>query len=444
MKVKAKSSILFIAKVAILSRCCNAEVCQFSPIDCIEFEGKINEAYYEGRNICSANQNFQLGMTRSGDLCVCDASNPNKALSSEIWCANISGGDYMILQNDGNVVAYQTNDDTRPKALWSTKSAGNRDSSLRISNEGAAILSSRSEKILWSSPEASTQTSTTYTQTSPQYISQSISYERDSNIVTFYVVGDTPYQSNEFPILTSRIKQLPSDANALVHVGDIKKGSGASCSKKYYESIAKELNKSHAPVFIVPGDNDVNDCADFNIGWNNWASIFLSPTQLPERKWDASHLGNVKRQSGTANFAFICKKTLVVGVDITGGTPHDFSWWNTHYSNTVKWVMNQVEDYTVLHDKNAQYHAILILGHGKPQPNNKRFFKALKIRLGQHSKVDMDRVLYVHGDGHKPETNSFYGFNCVQVDLGSIQWLRLRVQADQKEPFEYKHGVFLE
>lgn len=444
MKVKARISILFIAKVAILCRCSYAKLCQFSLVDCVEYEAKKNKAYYEGSNICSANEEFQLGMTGSGNLCACDMTNPDKPFSSEIWCANISGGDFMILQNDGNFVVYRNDDNFGKVALWSTRSAGNKDPFLRINNEGAVILSIITERILWSSPKTSSQSATILSKAPPQEVSPIDSITKNSNRINIYIVGDTPYHPDELPILESRTKKLPTDADVLVHLGDIKRGNGASCALKHYTSVAKELHRSHAPVFIVPGDNDVNDCKRFDEGWNNWAETFLSQAQLPENRWDTSNIGPIKRQRGTANFAFVYKRALIIGVDVPGGAPHDRSWWYQHYKTTLNFVMNQVENYTVSNHKESTHHAILILGHGRPQTNNKNFFRPLKSQLSNNSKVDMDRVLYVHGDGHKPQTNYLYGFKCVQVDLGRRQWLRLKVDADQKDPFEYKHGVFLD
>jgi hypothetical protein len=68
----------------------------------------------------------------------------------------------------------------------------------------------------------------------------------------FYAMGDIPYKSSEYTVFAQRIKELPSDAAFLIHVGDIRSGKNpAPCSTNDYTSAAKVLKKSRVPVFII-------------------------------------------------------------------------------------------------------------------------------------------------------------------------------------------------
>ena len=47
----------------------------------------------------------------------------------------------------------------------------------------------------------------------------------ETNSVTFYAMGDVPYEPPEDELLPRQIAELPSDAEFVVHVGDIKNGA---------------------------------------------------------------------------------------------------------------------------------------------------------------------------------------------------------------------------
>jgi len=398
-------------------------------------EAKIGEKYDEGYFICSPNSRYQFGIeTEDGDLCLCDTK-----LDEKIWCADTDGGDYYKLQNDGNVVMYKENKHGR-RALWSTSTANFEESKLVVEDDGVASLIHES-KTIWSTG-ISSETSESPPSYTPPSSSNNNNNSNPKATFTFYIVGDTPYNKDDYPKLTSRVQSLPKDAEALIHVGDIRSATGNNCDQSVYDSVRKELYKSHAPVFIVPGDNDINDCPSFNRAWDYWSNTFLSKSNLPELKWNNYKLGRVKRQSDTANFALIHQNTLLLGVDVPGGSPHDRKVWEKRYKSWVDWLMDEIDDYTES-NKSHNSNTVIIFGHGKPQNNNKQFFQSLNSRMKGNSRIDMDRVLYVHGDGHSPKTHKAFGFKCVQVDMGRHKWLRLRVTSSSKnDPFDYDHGVF--
>jgi hypothetical protein len=67
----------------------------------------------------------------------------------------------------------------------------------------------------------------------------------------------------------------------LVHLGDIKKGEIA-CDDEHYELVRDMLLNSAIPSFIVPGDNQWNDCGNnqqVEAAWDRWTD-------------NSMHLGN--------------------------------------------------------------------------------------------------------------------------------------------------------
>ena len=77
--------------------------------------------------------------------------------------------------------------------------------------------------------------------------------------VTFAVMGDVPYSGPEYPRLRGQLKALPKQVRFVIHVGDITPGSGP-CVETIYTRLAAILRQSPKPFFILPGDNEWNDC----------------------------------------------------------------------------------------------------------------------------------------------------------------------------------------
>ena len=84
-----------------------------------------------------------------------------------------------------------------------------------------------------------------------------------AQIATFYVIGDVPYNNSQAQDLKVQMQQIPSDAEFVVHVGDIRfAGVDLPCQRQEYTSVASTMRLSppNAPVFMLLGDNDYNDC----------------------------------------------------------------------------------------------------------------------------------------------------------------------------------------
>jgi hypothetical protein len=77
---------------------------------------------------------------------------------------------------------------------------------------------------------------------------------------TFYVMADVPYDSDEETKLTRDLEGLPGDAAFVIHLGNIQDASVTLCPEYAYEDASQVLKTSPAPVFMLPGENDWNNC----------------------------------------------------------------------------------------------------------------------------------------------------------------------------------------
>src|SRR3970282_1187254 len=95
--------------------------------------------------------------------------------------------------------------------------------------------------------------------------------ENFDGTVTFSVIGDAPYGAAEIPLFLQQLDdhRRYSNAEFMVHVGDIMAGS-EPCVEERYRATAEWLQAMDVPVFILPGDNEWVDCSDPDQAWDYW------------------------------------------------------------------------------------------------------------------------------------------------------------------------------
>ena len=243
--------------------------------------------------------------------------------------------------------------------------------------------------------------------------------------VTFYAMGDVPYAPKEDDLLPVQISEIPTDAEFVIHVGDIKKGQ-PPCDEAVYQKVAGMLRKSVAPVFIIPGDNEWNDCVSPDDAWQYWDQYFMRF----DEKW--KHDIKASRQpEHVENFAFVRSKVLFLGLNIVGGRVHDPAEWKTRLAADLNWVRLN------LRRSGADITSLVIFGHANPGKAHTAFFEPLNDEARRFAKP----ILYLHGDGHKwIYDRPFAAKNIlrVQVDQGGIAPpLKVTVIDDQSEPFVF-------
>ena len=245
--------------------------------------------------------------------------------------------------------------------------------------------------------------------------------------VSFAVMGDVPYTPAESKRLVEQVTEIPEAADFVVHVGDIKRG-GIPCLEPIYKDVAETLKKCRVPLFIIPGDNEWNDCYRPAIAWQHWRRHFLKF----ERHWQ--HDFDVERQQKREeNFAFVHKKVLFVGVNLVGGRVLDKEDWNERMTDDADWIDASLE----AHPDDVE--AMVLFTHAGPGENQKPFFERLEVTARRFGKP----ILLMHGDGHRwVYDRPFRMRNIwrVQVDQGGIAPPVVVRVTELAEPFQFERG----
>ncbi len=263
--------------------------------------------------------------------------------------------------------------------------------------------------------------------------------------LTFAVMGDVPYGlsqaevDKEKVILRRQIERLNSNSEIafLSHVGDIKKGA-MPCDAKTYSDVAEILKTSVHPVFIIPGDNEWNDCPNPPEAWAHWERSFLRF----DENWPSAF--EVDRQPARdENYSFLLDDVLFVGLNLVGGKVHDWEEWNTRIEDDRTWLRDQFQR----HSKSAK--AAVIFAHANPGALEdgefsftKHAFRPLIEYLDTTTQTDFPKpILLIHGDGHKwiedhPFPNAGQRITRIQVTQGGLESpLQVEVRTNGEQTF---------
>ncbi|KAL7494584.1 hypothetical protein ACHAWT_003216 [Skeletonema menzelii] len=245
-----------------------------------------------------------------------------------------------------------------------------------------------------------------------EYTPTDISISPSSGVgtsITFYAMADAPYTDHEREnIMPYQIKNLSSSAEFLIHLGDLQKG----CNEDAYQAASDILKQSNMPVFVIPGDNDINDCADYEHGEEQWTKHF----HLHDKNWDhdfvVSRWGKLEE-----SFAFLKNRILFLGLNIVGGSPHSVSEWKSRHSehlHRVKELLTKLVD---------DYDVAVLLAHASPRSNHADFFED-EDGLANFVKNIGKPFLHLHGDDHvwseKEGAFDVDNYMMVSLDCGEI------------------------
>ncbi len=203
--------------------------------------------------------------------------------------------------------------------------------------------------------------------------------------VTFSVTGDIPYSGREELFegqVDTHNRKSPSEL--FFHVGDIKSQTDA-CPEFYYAQTFDILSGLAVPSFIVPGDNEWNDCADPDAAWALWEAYFTDFEQnfcgAPPAEAQA-----VRHE----NFAFVHEGVLFVGLNLVGGRVHDRAEWDRRLQEDADWVELQFAA------KQSEVRAAVVLAHAERSGSRDLFFDQFDASASAFGKP----VLFVHGNSH--------------------------------------------
>ena len=155
------------------------------------------------------------------------------------------------------------------------------------------------------------------------------------SLITFSVLGDTPYSTRDARKLKYQITNLSHSNEFAIHLGDIKT-SRMPCSENWYQMVARILRQSPKPLFIIPGDNEWNDCFNPEEAWELWTRYFLHF----DKQWPTNR--RINRDSRhPENFAFVSNGVLLVGINLVGGKVLDPIQWALQDRDNIEWIETQ-------------------------------------------------------------------------------------------------------
>ncbi|WP_157606152.1 hypothetical protein [Schlesneria paludicola] len=237
------------------------------------------------------------------------------------------------------------------------------------------------------------------------------------------VMGDVPYAPAEVVSLPQQLIDVPKQSVFVVHLGDIKTGR-SECVEPVYELVSGILSKSAQQLFIIPGDNEWNDCANPNEAWTLWQKYF----RRFDQKWK-SNLKVERQAERDENFAFVHSNVLFVGINLVGGRVHDPNEWKRRHAENLDWIRRYLE-----RERNSVTSAV-IFAHAHPTAHHQDFMDPFFDVATAFEKP----ILFIHGDGHKwIHDNPYQAKNIVrvQVDQGGIAPpLTVSFTEDPRNPF---------
>jgi hypothetical protein len=252
----------------------------------------------------------------------------------------------------------------------------------------------------------------------------------DKDAVTFYVTADVPYDMGGENKLQRDLISLASDADFVVHLGNIQDASVTLCPETSYFNANAVLKTSPVPVFVLPGPDDWNNCPNPSTALDNWR------TYLGRFEQNFNPDFVVDRQLGhEENFSFLANGVLFLGIHLVGGRVDNKDDWRVRHAMDVQWVEQKLASLN-----NADFRAVVILANARPSHQQEDFFSEVLDDIQGSGKP----VLYVHanqGNGYDSETYVPYANTAnliaLQIRDGGIS-PPMRVSVGQgRRPFSF-------
>lgn len=240
-----------------------------------------------------------------------------------------------------------------------------------------------------------------------------------------YATGDVPYSEAEVVGLKKQINRLPQDADLVLHVGDIRRGTTTPCPVSDYELVHGILNQSLAPLLMVVGDNEWNDCTNSDEAYTYFHQYFATI----EQHWsDLAAL--VQRDTIYPEFfSFVQRGVLIIGLNLVGGQVHNSTEWQTR----LTYQSNQVQEIILEYwNQTGDAAKVIVTGHADPKLRHDGFFIPFQnfIATTLNNQVP---ILYLNGDSHRytHETNFLNQTSLLRVMVqGGIVEAPLRIQVN--------------
>ena len=188
------------------------------------------------------------------------------------------------------------------------------------------------------------------------------------------------------------------------------------------------------PVFIIPGDNEWNDCSDPNQAWTYWDTHLMRL----EEHWTPDF--TVLRQSvREENFAFVESGVLFIGLNLVGGSVHSPSEWDQRMTDNANWVNENFNNF------GSQVTSALVFGHAYPDPtegDRQQFGQDFVTAAQNFGKP----ILYMMGDDHHWVLDNPYpaAQNVTRVTLDQgVPSVRVTISNHPTDPFTFDQSPLM-
>jgi hypothetical protein len=175
----------------------------------------------------------------------------------------------------------------------------------------------------------------------------------------------------------------------------------------------------------IAGDNEWNDCPNFEDGKKYWKSEFNEFEQQQQWKNLSSKFNVFHPPNRMENFRFEHKGILFIGLNIVGGTVQNKTEWKERLSENFRWVSFIIQNYQKAMIKAKKGGRIVVFGHANPTSNHDEFFVPFRMFVQSQLKNSIP-ILYIHGDKHQWIYEPNY--------LGQKSMLRISLVGQAKEP----------
>ncbi|GJM63099.1 metallophosphoesterase [Persicobacter diffluens] len=268
--------------------------------------------------------------------------------------------------------------------------------------------------------------------------------QAEKYIANFAVMGDCPYDEPGKRLAYNRMKahllenNQKSQADFLIHVGDIKRGA-YPCDTAYFEDAIGLLADSKISPYMIIGDNEWNDCEDQDAALSLWHHTFDSLNGAFVKKFQARTQATVP-----TNMAFLHGEVLFMSVHQVSGKMRSAEEWRARAERNAQWIKENFEQF------GSQAKAAIIFAHASPDQRIEEVGEeALWLPLRKEVEAFGKPVMYLQGDTHRHAVKHPYGGLdnfyrlVIDEDLLAEQVIQVAVRENTSMPFDIKRvGYF--
>lgn len=230
--------------------------------------------------------------------------------------------------------------------------------------------------------------------------------------------------------MPAHVADLSPDFDFLFHLGDLQYALEDQCREGAYKEASAILKQSPVPVFVLPGDNDLNDCPNHDRGEAMWNKYF----DRPDATWGRKRHGLSVTRWGALDesFSFAHRGVLYLGLNMVGGRPYSDREKRERHAEHLRQARRLLGRARVDDDVAV----VVLLAHARPRSYHDDFFE------GEEGFVSLVRqlgkpVVHLHGDDHYwDEDDGAFGLkNYVRISLdGESKAPPIEVEIDVGRP----------